>query len=78
MQFVINPKSISESDVVVIGGGPAGMMAAITAAEIQILLILTKRVARITIAFCCSIIIYQASCLVFSYSLYFICICGSL
>ena len=32
MQFVINPKSISESDVVVIGGGTAGVFAAISAA----------------------------------------------
>lgn len=33
MQFVISPKSVSESDVVVIGGGTAGVFAAISAAR---------------------------------------------
>ena len=30
MQFVFNPKAILESDVVVIGGGTAGVFAAIS------------------------------------------------
>lgn len=43
MQFVINPKSISESDVVVIGGGTAGVFAAISAAKNGIKTILVEK-----------------------------------
>lgn len=43
MQFVINPKSISESDVVVIGGGTAGVFAAISAARTGAKTILIER-----------------------------------
>ena len=43
MQFVINPKSISESDVVVIGGGTAGVFAAISAAKNGVKTILVEK-----------------------------------
>ena len=32
MQFIVDPRSVSESDVVVVGGGTAGVFAAISAA----------------------------------------------
>lgn len=43
MQFVINPKAISESDVVVIGGGTAGVFAAISAAKNGVKTILVEK-----------------------------------
>ena len=43
MQLVINPKSISESDVVVIGGGTAGVFAAISAAKNGVKTILVEK-----------------------------------
>jgi len=43
MQFVITPKSVSECDVVVIGGGTAGVFAAISAAKNGVKTILVEK-----------------------------------
>lgn len=43
MQFVINPKLVSECDVVVIGGGTAGVFAAISAAKNGVKTILVEK-----------------------------------
>ena len=43
MRFAIAPKSILESDVVVIGGGTAGVFAAISAAKNGIKTVLVEK-----------------------------------
>ena len=43
MQFVVNPKSVSERDVVVVGGGTAGVFAAISAAKNGVKTILVEK-----------------------------------